>query len=91
MARRITEQRHRYIQLLASGKDSRAAAREVGYSNSYSDVLATRCRKNPEIAAIIESIRTEGRTLAAYDLAAAMKEADDAAAFAKKHKNLWQM
>lgn len=87
MARRITEKRQRYIQLVASGKDSRAAAREVGYSNSYAEVIATRCRKNPEVAAAVEAIRTEGRTIAAYDLAAAMKEADEAAAFAKKHKN----
>ena len=87
MAKRITEKRQRYLELLAAGKDSRAAAREVGFSRSYSEVLATRCRKNPDIAAALEAIREKGRTLAGYDLAAAMKEAVDVIDFAKKNHN----
>lgn len=87
MARRITEKKQRYVDLIAAGRDSREAARATGYSESYAEVIATRCKRNPEIAAAIEAIREKGRRLSAYDLAAAMKEAEDAADFAKKHKN----
>lgn len=83
----IPDRQQRILQRVASGEDWRAAARAEGCSASYSRVIRTRMMKNPAVAQAIAKVRTEGRKLAAYDLAQAMKEADDAAKFAKLHKN----
>ena len=44
-------------------------------------------KKNPAVASAIESIQAEGRKAAVYDLAVAMKEANEVIEFAKKHKH----
>jgi hypothetical protein len=44
-------------------------------------------KKKPAVAQAIERIRTEGMKMAAYGLVEAMKEADDAATFARANKN----
>jgi len=77
----------RIIQRVARGEDWPTAARAECRSGSYARVIRTRMMKNPEVVKAIESIRAEGRKSAAYDLVAAMKEANDAAAFARQHKN----
>jgi phage terminase small subunit len=66
--------------------DSFPAAKAAGYSDSYARVAAHRLGKKPAVVQAIDSIRTEGRGIAGYGLVEAMKEAEDAAAFAKIHK-----
>lgn len=83
----LTDKQRAYVQHVAAGMDSRAAARSAGYSESFSKVAAHRLGKKPAVSKAIESIRAEGRTMAVYGLVEAMKEADDAAAFARQHKN----
>jgi hypothetical protein len=83
----LTDKQRLYVENVARGLDSRAAARAAGYSESFSRVAVHRLGKNPAVAAAIEAIRAEGRKMAVYDLAAAMREADEVCAFAKLHKN----
>jgi hypothetical protein len=83
----LTERQRRYVENIARGLDSRAAARLAGFSESFSRVAAYRVGKKHEVAQAIESIRAEGRTMAVYDLATAMQEAEAVCAFAKKHRN----
>jgi hypothetical protein len=73
---RLTNKQEQYVRNLVSGMDSRSAARESGYSDSYSKVAGSRLMKNLSVAQAIESIRTEARTTAVYDLVAAVKEID---------------
>src|SRR4029077_14275137 len=83
----LTDKQRGYVENIARGMESRAAARSAGYSESFSRVAAHRLGKQSEVSKAIESIRAEGRTLAVYDLATAMREAEDVCAFAKLHKN----
>jgi hypothetical protein len=83
----LTDKQRKYVEHLAAGMDSRTAAKGAGYSDSYSRVAASRLAKKPEIAKAIEVIRKKGCEMAAYDLAAAMKEAESAATFARLHRN----
>lgn len=83
----LTEKQRRYVEHVAAGMDSRAAALKAGYSPSFAKVAAHRLGKKLAVAQAIASIRSEGRTMAVYDLATAMREADDVCAFAKQHKN----
>jgi hypothetical protein len=83
----LTDKQRRYMERLASGMPSRAAAKAAGYSDSYARVVMHRLGKNPAVAKAIEAIRAEGMKMAVYDLATAMREAEAVCAFAKKHKN----
>jgi phage terminase small subunit len=84
---RLTKKQQQYVQHLASGMESRQAARLAGYSESFSRVAAHRLKGKPEVMKAIEHIQTEGMKLAIYDLATAMREAQEVIDFAKKHKN----
>ena len=84
---RLTKKQQQYVQLLATGMESRQAARSAGYSESFSRVAAHRLGKKPAVAGAIEEIRKKGCEMAAYGLAEAMREAEAVCAFAKKHKN----
>src|SRR5438874_403124 len=84
---RLTERMRRYVQHVASGKDSVIAAKLAGFSDSYAKVAGHRLMNNPIVAKAIESVRTEGRKMAAYDLAKAMAESEQVIEFAKAHKN----
>ena len=77
----------RYVEGISRGRASFPAAKLAGYSDSYARVIATRTKNNAIVAKTLESVRTEGMRMAIYDLARAMKEADDAASFAREHKN----
>jgi hypothetical protein len=66
--------------------DSRQAAKRAGYSDSFAKVAHYRLQKKPAIAREIDAIRAEGRQMAVYDLARAMREAQDVIDFSKKHK-----
>jgi hypothetical protein len=83
----LTDKQCRYAENIATGMDSRAAARSDGYSESFSKVVAHRFRANPAIVKAVEDIRKKGRDMAAYGLVEAMEEAEDVCAFAKLHKN----
>jgi Terminase small subunit len=83
----LTDQQHKYVQHLAAGMGSRAAARAAGYSDSYAKVAAHRLQKKPAVAAAIEEIRKKGCEMAAYDLSRAMAEAQEVITFAKQNKN----
>ena len=85
----LTDKQRQYVQHLAAGMPSRSAARSAGYSESFSKVAAHRLSGKPAVAKAIESIRAEGRTMAVYDLATAMAEAEAVCAFAKLHKTPW--
>lgn len=84
---RLTERQWRYVQRVASGMASIPAATAAGYSPSFTKVSASRLLKKPSVAKALDRVRTEGRTLAAYDLARAMAEAQEVIVFAKQHKN----
>ena len=84
---RLTDKQERYAEHLARGMESRAAAKAAGYSDSYARVAATRMKKYPAVARAVEVIRAEGRTLAAYDLVAAMAQAQEGIDLARVHKN----
>jgi phage terminase small subunit len=83
----ITHRQRLYVENIAKGMPSRAAARSADYSESFSRVAAHRLGKKPAVVKAIEEIRKKGREMAVYDLATAMKEAEDVCAFAKLHKN----
>ena len=87
MSEELTDRQWRIIQRVASGQEWRAAAKAEGCKDSYARVIRKRMQKNPAVAKAIESIRAEGRRIAVYGLVEAMKEAEDAAEFAKLHKN----
>src|ERR1043165_1177456 len=83
----LTDKQRRYVENIAKGMPSREAALAAGYSPSFARVAAHRLGKKSEVSRAIESIQAEGRKVAVYDLATAMKEAEDVCAFAKLHKN----
>lgn len=71
---------------MASDLNVQQADRNAGYSPAYAK-KASRLLKRPVVARAIESIQAQGRTMAAYGLVEAMKEAEFAAAFAREHRN----
>jgi phage terminase small subunit len=73
----LTHKQALYVQHLASGMDSRQAARAAGFSESFSRVAAYRLGKIPAVVKTLEEIRKKGCELAAYGLSEAMKEAKD--------------
>src|SRR4051794_13405609 len=83
----LTDKQRNYVENMGRGMESRVAAKSAGYSDSFSRVAAHRLLKKPAVAQAIAAIRTEGRKMAVYDLAAAMQEAEEVRAFAKLHKN----
>lgn len=87
MRKSLNDRQERFIKACASGANTTQGARAAGYSPTYSKAAGQKLAKNPEIKAAIESIRAEGRKVAAFDLAAAMAEAQDAADFARLNKN----
>jgi phage terminase small subunit len=58
---RLTDKQRRYVERLASGMDSPAAALSSGYSESYAKVAGSRLMKNHAVAKELESIRSEAR------------------------------
>src|ERR1041384_2721084 len=87
MADALTTKQRQYAEHISRGMLSREAALAAGYSPSFSRVAAHRLGKKSEVSKAIESIQAEGRKVAVYDLATAMKEAEDVCAFAKLQKN----
>ncbi len=83
----LTDQQRKYVQHLAAGMPSRAAALAAGYSDSYARVAAHRLASKPAVVAALEEIRKKGCEMAAYGLGEAMRKAEAVCAFAKKHKN----
>ena len=82
----LTERQRRLVEFVASGDPVQQAARKAGFSASYAR-KSSRLLKHPAIAQAVAAIRAEGRTLAGYGLAEAMKEAEDAARFARLKGN----
>jgi hypothetical protein len=82
----LNDRQRKFVEAIARGESAQDAARSAGYSPGYIR-KASRLLKQPLIAKEVAEIREQGRTLAAYDLAAAMKEAEAVCAFAKQHKN----
>lgn len=85
-AAEFTERQRRLVDFVASGLSVQQAAKKAGFSSSYAR-KSSRLLKHSGIAQAIAAIRAEGRTLAAYGLAEAMKEAEDAAKFARLKGN----
>lgn len=71
---------------VACGVNPQHAPKSAGFSASYAR-KASRLLKVPAVARAVAEIRERGRTLAAYDLTAAMKEAEDVIVFAKLKGN----
>jgi hypothetical protein len=74
------------LEFVASDLNVQQADRNAGYSPAYSK-KASRLLKRPVVARAIEAIQAQGRTMAAYGLVEAMKEAEFTAAFAREHRN----
>jgi phage terminase small subunit len=89
MEESLTDKQRKFVELYTSGKmDKVHAAQAAGYQQgSGAKKAGSRLLKNPIVRRAIDSIQAEGRTMAVYGLAEAMKEADDAAAFAKEKGN----
>lgn len=87
MDEHLTDKQRRYVQHIASGMDSRAAAKTAGYSHSFAKVAHYRLQKKPAVASAIEAIREQGRTAAAFTMARAMKQAEEDRVFAQTHNN----
>lgn len=85
--RRLTPKQEAYVANLSKGMTSRAAAQAAGFSKSYSMVAAHRLKRKPAVREALAAVRKEGLTIAAYGLAEAMREANEAAQFARLHKN----
>ncbi len=86
IAAALTERQRQLVEYVASGMSVQQAATKAGFAPSYAR-KSSRLLKHPGIAQAIAAIRAEGRTLAAYGLAEAMKEAEDAARFARLKGN----
>jgi hypothetical protein len=82
----LNDRQRKFVAEVARGVSAQDAARKAGFSPSYAR-KSSRLLKHPGIAQAIAAIRAEGRTLVAYDLAAAMREAESAATFARMNKN----
>lgn len=87
MSKSLNDRQERFIKACASGSNTTKGALAAGYSPTYAKAAGQKLAKNPEIKAAIESIRAEGRQVAAYDLAQAMQESLDVIEFAKANKN----
>ena len=85
--RPLNHRLEKYIQAVAGGVSSTEAALEAGYSRSYALVAGRRLNRDPLVRAAIAAIQAEGRTVAAYNLAAAMEEAQRVIEYAKQHNN----
>ena len=83
----LTDKQQRYVENLSRGMASRAAALAAGYAHSYAMVAAHRLGKKPAVVEALAAVRKEGMKMAAYGLVEAMREADEAAQFARQHKN----
>jgi hypothetical protein len=83
----LNDRRQRILQRVAAGEGWREAARAEGCTDSYSRVVGARMKRNPAVAKAIAEIREAGMKAAVYDLALAMKEAEEVIEFAKKHKH----
>ncbi len=83
----LPERWRRIVARVAVGEEWSAAAKAEGCSEPYSRVIHTRMKKHPTVAKAIQEIQAEGRKLAVYDLATAMKEAEEVITFAKGTKN----
>src|ERR1044071_3337482 len=80
----LTDKQRRFVDLYAGGMDKVHAAGAADYQGSGANKAGNRLMKNPIVRQAIESVQAQARTVAVYDLATAMKEAEDAAAFAKE-------
>ena len=87
MRKSLNDRQERFIKACGSGANTTQAALASGYSPTYAKAAGQKLAGNPEIKAAIDAIRAEGRKAAAFDLAAAMAEAQDAAEFARLNKN----
>jgi hypothetical protein len=83
----VPDRWRRILQRVARGEDWPSAAKLEGYSHSYARVISTRMMRNSAAAAVLEEIRQKGREMAAFGLVEAMREADDAATFAREKGN----
>lgn len=83
----LTDRQRRYVEGLARGIDSRAAAKGAGYSDSYAKVAAHRLKKKPAVAKALEAIRSDARREVVYDVQEAVKEIDKAILFGYGSKN----
>src|SRR6185295_17790512 len=78
----------KFVEFYTSGKmDKVHAARAAGYQGTGANKAGSRLLKNPIVRQEIEAVQAAARTVVVYDLATAMKEAEDVCAFAKLHKN----
>lgn len=85
--RPLTPRREAYVRALASGIPSQQAALRAGFSLSFAKKAAQRLGHLPAVRTAVESIQTEGRKAAVYDLTRAMAEAQDVINFARAQKN----
>lgn len=83
----LASQQAEYVRLVTGGMRPRDAALKAGYSLSYAKKATQRLNQLPSVAKEVALIQAKGREAAAYTLATAMQEAQDAANFAKLHKN----
>ena len=77
----------RIVQRVAAGAEWSAAAKAEGCSDSYAHAIPARMKKHPAVATMLEEIRAKGMEMAVYDLAAAMREAQEVIDFAKANRN----
>ena len=82
----LNDRQRRFVGLVASGQSLAEAARSAGFSRSYARKANHLLMKHPAIARAIAAIRAEARTASAYTVIQCMREANDAAAFAKANK-----
>lgn len=81
----LNERQRKLVQFVASGMNTQQAAKAAVFSPSYAR-KSSRLLRHPAIAQAIAAIRSEARTVAMYGVVEAMREASDAAAFAKASK-----
>src|SRR4029078_4261490 len=83
----LTGKQLKFTQLYAGGMDKVHAARAAGNQGSGANKAGSRLMKNPIVRQAIESVQAQARSVAVYDLATAMAEAEAVCAFARLHKN----
>ena len=83
----LNDRQQRILQRVAAGEGWRKRHEPEGRTDSYSRVVGARMKRNPAVAKAIAEIREAGMKAAVYDLALAMKEAEEVIEFAKKHKS----
>jgi phage terminase small subunit len=82
----LNDRQRKFAEGVACGLTVQQAARQAGFSPSYSR-KSSKLLKHPGVSALVATIREQGRTLAAYDLAQAMAQAQKGIDLAEKHKN----